>query len=62
MLEGEEMNIDEHLDTMLKKEREIVLHQVRILITEEINTAHTEGTPTSRLTSLYNRLDELEEK
>lgn len=31
------------------------------LITNEIATAHTEGTPTARLTSLYNRLTLLKE-
>lgn len=32
---------------------------IKQLITEEINICHQEGTPTSRLTSLYNKIDKL---
>ena len=30
--------------------------RIKMLITEEINIAHTEGTPSARLTSLYNKI------
>lgn len=30
--------------------------RIKMLITEEINIAHSEGTPSARLTSLYNKI------
>jgi len=39
--------------------RKEVLDEVEKLIIEEINTAHREGTDTSRLTSLYNKIQEI---
>ena len=36
-------------------ERRKVIGEIKKLITDEISAAHKEGTPTARLTSLYNR-------
>ena len=37
--------------------RQEVIEEIKTLITDEIAIAHLEGTPTARLTSLFNRLN-----
>lgn len=46
-------------DSYLAQIKKCYKNDVVRLITDEIATAHTEGTPTSRLTSLYNKVVKL---
>ena len=49
------------LDQPTKKEREVATERIcqiiQDLIADEMTIAHKEGTPTSRLTSLFNKLN-----
>ena len=51
---------DEHTDSLIKDfihtNRQNYKEETLKLITEEISQAQIEGTPTSRLTSLYNKI------
>lgn len=49
-------------EKMLSNVKRQVLKKVEKLITEEINIAHSENQPTSRLTSLYMKISNIKEK
>lgn len=53
--------LEQFIENLIKQKEQEMKQMALNLITEEIADAHTEGTPTSRLTSLYNKLSALNE-
>lgn len=51
--------LDHGLELEVHKTRREIINEIQKILTDEISIAHTEGTPTSRLTSAYMRIDKL---
>ena len=52
-------HIKDFIHNLLQKTKEEVKVKIQFLINEECRIAIEEGTPTSRLTSLYNKIDKI---
>ena len=54
---GRLVNLTYHLEHFIDKSEAQEKERILKLLTKEINIAHQEGTPTARLTSLYNKIN-----
>ena len=56
---GEFWQLTDYIENLLKSERQKLMNDIELLIANEANLARSDGFPTARLTSLFNKIKKL---